>query len=98
MRPRTCWKNKQQLPGIQSKSGDVCRQDLLEKQTAATQHSVKKSGDVCGRDIVGKINSSYVVLGSCEIIMAAADVEKLYYCKGGNFDIHIWAWFGYFIC
>ena len=20
------------------------------------------------------------------------------YCKGGNFNIHIWAWFGYFIC
>ena len=19
-------------------------------------------------------------------------------CKGGNFNIHIWAWFGYFIC
>ena len=22
----------------------------------------------------------------------------LAYCKGGNFNIHIWAWFGYFIC
>ena len=20
------------------------------------------------------------------------------YCKGGNFNIHIWAWFGYFNC
>ena len=20
------------------------------------------------------------------------------YCKGGNFNIHIWAWFGYLIC
>ena len=20
------------------------------------------------------------------------------YCKGGNFNIHIWEWFGYFIC
>ena len=20
------------------------------------------------------------------------------YCKGGNLNIHIWAWFGYFIC
>ena len=20
------------------------------------------------------------------------------YCKGDNFDIHIWAWFGYFNC
>ena len=19
-------------------------------------------------------------------------------CKGGNFYIHVWAWFGYFIC
>ena len=22
----------------------------------------------------------------------------LVYCKGGNFNIHIWAWFGYIIC
>ena len=20
------------------------------------------------------------------------------YCKGGNFNIHIWEWFGHFIC
>ena len=20
------------------------------------------------------------------------------YCKGGNFNIHIWVWFGYFTC
>ena len=20
------------------------------------------------------------------------------YCKGGSFNIHIWVWFGYFIC
>ena len=28
-----------------------------------------------------------------------ASINRLYaYCKGGNFNIHIWAWFGYFIC
>ena len=26
------------------------------------------------------------------------DINRLFaYCKGGNFNIHIWAWFGYFI-
>ena len=25
-------------------------------------------------------------------------IELLGHCKGGNFNIHIWAWFGYFIC
>ena len=27
------------------------------------------------------------------------DINRLFaYCKGDNFKIHIWAWFGYFIC
>ena len=25
-------------------------------------------------------------------------IELFALCKGGNFNIHIWAWFGYFIC
>ena len=26
-------------------------------------------------------------------------IDRLFaYCKGDNFNIHIWAWFGYFIC
>ena len=25
-------------------------------------------------------------------------IVLLGYCKGGNFNIHIWAWFGYFKC
>ena len=25
-------------------------------------------------------------------------IELLGHCKGGYFNIHIWAWFGYFIC
>ena len=25
-------------------------------------------------------------------------IELLGHCIGGNFNIHIWAWFGYFIC
>ena len=35
------------------------------------------------------------------LVMAGKDVRinRLFaYCKGGNFNIHIWAWFGYFIC
>ena len=25
-------------------------------------------------------------------------IELLGHCKGGNFTIHIWTWFSYFIC
>ena len=25
-------------------------------------------------------------------------IELFALCKGGNFNIHIWAWFGYFPC
>ena len=26
-------------------------------------------------------------------------INRLFaYCKGGNFNVHIWAWFGYSIC
>ena len=25
-------------------------------------------------------------------------IELFAHCKGGNFNIHIWLWFGYFIC
>ena len=25
-------------------------------------------------------------------------MEFFGFCKGGNFNIHIWVWFGYFIC
>ena len=25
-------------------------------------------------------------------------IDFFAYCKGGNFKIHIWAWFDYFIC
>ena len=25
-------------------------------------------------------------------------IELFGHCKGDNFNIHIWAWFGYFIC
>ena len=25
-------------------------------------------------------------------------IELLAPCKGGNFNIHIWAWFGYYFC
>ena len=27
------------------------------------------------------------------------DIIKLFaFCKGGNFNVHIWAWFDHFIC
>ena len=25
-------------------------------------------------------------------------IKLLGHCNGGNFNVHIWAWFGYFIC
>ena len=41
---------------------------------------------------------------SCRTTCQAAltkslSINRLFpYCKGGNFNIHIWAWFGYFFC
>ena len=61
MRPRTCWKNKQQLRSIQSKSVDVCGRELVGKTNSSYVAFSQKTGDVCGREIVGKTNSSYVV-------------------------------------
>ena len=32
------------------------------------------------------------------IMLNISCINRLFaYCKGGNFNIHIWAWFGYFI-
>ena len=37
---------------------------------------------------------SWFALSAC-----TCGINRLFtYCKGGNFNIHIWAWFGYFIC
>ena len=34
-----------------------------------------------------------------ESIFSCDGIKRLSaYCKGGNFNIHFWAWFGYFIC
>ena len=34
----------------------------------------------------------------CEMVSQAYINRLFAYCKGGNFNIHIWAWFRYFIC
>ena len=35
----------------------------------------------------------------CVIVVFLDHINILFaYCKGGNFNTHIWAWFGYFIC
>ena len=32
-------------------------------------------------------------------IVVNGGITRLFaYCKGGNFNIHIWEWFGYLIC
>ena len=34
--------------------------------------------------------------GSLSLLLS---INRLFaYCQGGNFNIHIWVWFGYFIC
>ena len=34
-----------------------------------------------------------------EIYLGGISINRLFaYCKGGNFNIYIWAWFGYFNC
>ena len=33
----------------------------------------------------------------CVFLIFRLGINRLFaYCKGGNFNIHIWAWFGYF--
>ena len=34
----------------------------------------------------------------CEMVSQTYINRLFAYYKGGNFNIHIWAWFGYFIC
>ena len=38
--------------------------------------------------------SSLMLLGN----LKSGIIELLGHCKGSNFNIHIWAWLGYFIC
>ena len=33
---------------------------------------------------------------SLRLVMYVCIIEHFALCKGGNFNIHIWAWFGYF--
>ena len=61
----------------------------------------------------GPVNAISVIFGcigykqysSLKVKIAAAQlctvdniIELFALCKGGNFNIHIWAWFCYFIC
>ena len=51
-------------------------------------HWVNLSLRTCVKLIVGA--TSMLATITCNRVFA--------YCKGGNFNIQIWAWFGYFIC
>ena len=39
-------------------------------------------------------------INSCSQVTSGNDciIELFALCKGSNFNIHIWSWFGYFIC
>ena len=47
-------------------------------------------------------DSLFICKVSCtdrDVVFASSCITWLFaYCKGGNFNIHIWAWFSYFIC
>ena len=36
--------------------------------------------------------------GTLSLHLVIFIIELFALCKGGNLNIHIWAWFGYFIC
>ena len=43
--------------------------------------------------------SSENMYSVCLELLEGTRINRLSaYCKGGNFNIHIWAWFGYSIC
>ena len=49
-----------------------------------------------------RIFLSVYIEGQCSAIQLLVEygnnyIELFSHCKGGNFNIHIWAWFGYFI-
>ena len=54
------------------------------------------SGEACNtlshKGLTNEHTERHVILPLLYII------GLLGYCKGGNFNIHIWAWFGYFNC
>ena len=49
--------------------------------------------------VVGTITSTSSTASVAKRSILASLINRLFaYCKGGNFNIHIWAWLGYFIC
>ena len=41
----------------------------------------------------------YIIVTGLKTRTMHPRINRLFaYCKGGNLDTHIWAWFGYFIC
>ena len=51
----------------------------------------------CGWAHPYKIIAKFIV-HSIHVPCTFGIIERMGHCKGGNFNIHIWAWIGYFIC
>ena len=53
-----------------------------------------------GRDPSPPLDHSVpcVCPSSMNVVFPVCIIELLGHCKGGKFSIHIWTWFGYFIC
>ena len=65
-----------------------------------TKHTNKNCIHLCLNDLSAR---SYIIGITCTSSVVVSErvisINTLFaYCKGGNFNIHIWAWFGYFIC
>ena len=47
-----------------------------------------------------EVKGQGVVITGCDTgtVQSLCITSLLAYCKGGNFNIHIWVWFGYFSC
>ena len=55
------------------------------------------SGEAC--NTLSHKGSTNVKYTERNVILSLLYIIGLFgYCKGGNFNFHIWAWFGYFNC
>ena len=56
------------------------------------------SENVNERDTIFEKTSTLRLSGNHEAYLVIGINRLFACCKGGNFNVHIWAWFGYFIC
>ena len=70
--------------------------DYLEDLSPSSSDTLEDtSANLC---IKGEFLNYLLLQKDLQVSIALVIIELLGRCKGGNFNIHIWVWFGYFIC